>query len=204
MSMKSKDAKNLSGELNQPENGSGDASHSKRKLLKGIVTTAPVVMAISSKPALANFCTVSGFLSGNLSNPNSEKSCGGRSPGYYKSKHGVPHDDPTTFHKVFDGVWRGNDGVYWSPPDMMGKGTPTFYEVLNMGGNNDHYEFGAHAIAAYLNAHNIVGYGLKPEEVTTMVYDIITNGVYTHPGTGKTLDAQGFVYFITQTFSDYY
>ena len=53
------------------ETGSVVESHSKRRLLINIAVTAPVVMAVSSKPSLAqsdNGCE-SIQMSGNLSNP---------------------------------------------------------------------------------------------------------------------------------------
>lgn len=207
--MKSKDTNNQSDKMSQPKSelGSGGADHSKRRLLKGIITTAPVVMAISSKPALANFCGVSGFLSGNLSHHNADKRCGGYSHGHYKQE--IPETDTTTFYEVFHHtVWEGHGGKWGMPNTTQhtgthnthSTGTPTFHEVLWMQGNEDTYMFGAHAIAAYLNAHNVPGYGLEPDTVREMVRQIIEVGVYTHPGTGKTLDAEEFAYFIDQTY----
>lgn len=201
MSMKSKDSKDLSGNLSQPESemDSGGADRSKRRLLKGVITSAPVVMAVSSKPALANLCTVSGFLSGNLSHHNADTSCGGYSHGHYMQV--IPETDTTTFYEVFHHtVWEGHGGKWSMPNHMNDTGTPTFHEVLWMQGSEDSYRFGAHAIAAYLNAYNVPGYGLDPSEVTIMVRDIIKQGVYVHQGTGRTLDAQGFVEFIEQTY----
>ena len=45
-------------------------NQSKRRLLRNIAVTTPVVLAVSSKPALAVDCTGSIMLSGNLSNHN--------------------------------------------------------------------------------------------------------------------------------------
>lgn len=197
--MKSKETKNLSSKVSQPEpeKGTGGADNNKRRLLKGLATSAPVVMAVSSKPALANFCTVSGFLSGNLSNHNEDRRCGGKSPGYWKMNYDRHYSrevfDLFKFKQEFGCLWYGDQGPWHD--DIK------FREILNYEGNEDAYKFGFHAIAAYLNAVNIPGYGLSPDDVANMVIQIAgPGGVYTHPGTGKTLDAQDFVAFIEQTY----
>ncbi|MDT8383076.1 MAG: hypothetical protein RRB22_01530 [Gammaproteobacteria bacterium] len=178
------------------ETPTAQADTGKRRLLKGLMATAPVVMAVSSKPALANFCTVSGFLSGNLSHHDAGQRCGGKSPGYWKNNYDR-HYDPEAFKQV---KFRQEFGVLW-----YGSGGPwdadiSFLTILNFEGNEDAYKFGFHAVAAYLNAVNISGYGLTPNDVAEMVAQIAGSGVYTHPGTGKTLDAQDFVEFIEQTY----
>jgi hypothetical protein len=187
--MKSKDIKKLPESTEKT--GSVGTDQGKRKLLRGLAVTAPVIMAVSSKPALANFCTVSGFLSGNLSNPNSEKRCGGRSPGYWIN-HVTPELKSMTFQALFGGLWEGKSGKWVKDP--------TLYEVLKMKGHEDRYEFGAHAVAVYQNALLISGYPMSVAEVGDIVSQILTYGIYTHGGTGKTLDAQQVVDFFTQTF----
>ena len=76
--MKSKDPINqtkslVSNELEKKqiksETGSVVESHSKRRLLINIAVTAPVVLAVSSKPALAQDGCESIQMSGNLSDP---------------------------------------------------------------------------------------------------------------------------------------
>lgn len=195
MSMKSKDTKNLPDAVNKPEFESGQADHGKRRLLKGVLTTAPVVMAVSSKPALANFCTVSGFLSGNLSNPNSQTYCGGRSPGYWMN-HVSADMHGMTFKHVFGGVWRGNLGDWPSDAHL----TPSLHAVLNMNGNEDRYEFGAHAVAAYQNALTNSSYPLSVFDVGNIVSQVLATGYYVHAGTGRSLDPQETVDFFYQTF----
>lgn len=197
MSMKSKDSKDQLGELSQPEPemDSGGANRSKRRLLKGVVTTAPVVMAVSSKSALANFCTVSGFLSGNLSNPNSQTYCGGRSPGYWMN-HVTDEMRHLSFKAVFGDVWMGDLGD-WPRDDHH---TPKLNEVLNMVGHEDRYQFGAHAVAAYQNALLHSDYPLSVFDVGDIVSQVLVSGYYTHSGTGRTLDAQEVRDFFFQTF----
>ena len=226
MSMKSKDSKDQLGKLSQPEPemDSGGADRSKRRLLRGVITTAPVVMAVSSKPALANFCTVSGFLSGNLSNHATEGyRCGGRSPGYWKN-HDHNHKSHS-FKEVFGDNWRGDYSVYLSHNDHEdededdyhnrnggqscyrlsydGKwdGEPTLDRVFNMDGNDDIHKFGAHAAAAYMNAVAFPGtYPMTTFQVGEIVVEVLSTGEYYHKTTGKTLDVEEVVEFFKQTF----
>ena len=219
MSMKSKDSKDQLGKLNQPEQemDSGEADRSKRHLLKGVISTAPVVLAVSSKPALANFCTVSGFLSGNLSNPNSQTYCGGRSPGYWMN-HG--HSDKSlSFKAVYGKNWGGNYSVYSSQmgndngpmgngpqcyplkDDGTWDGEPTLDTVLHMDGNDDLHQFGAHAAAAYLNSVAFAGtYPMTTYQVGEIVDEVLRTGKYYHGVTDKTLDVEEVVEFFKQTF----
>ncbi|HEC19857.1 MAG TPA: hypothetical protein ENI97_11010 [Gammaproteobacteria bacterium] len=148
-------------------------------------------MAVSSKPALAHFCTVSGFLSGNLSHHDDRHYCGGRSPGYWMN-HVTPEMKTRTFREVFGDVWRGKYGK-WS-------GDPTLYEVLKMTGHDDRYQFGAHAVAAFQNALEFSDYPMSVDEVVDIVAQVLAFGYYTSPGTGQTLDAQDVVGFFYQTF----
>lgn len=187
-------------QLNQEQAGqsvpgkAGSPDSSKRRLLKGAVTAAPVVMAVSSKPALARFCTVSGFLSGNLSNNNTGQHCGGRSPGYWIN-HCTKEMQHTTFLEVFGDVWHGDMGDW-----PRNHHTPTLYDVLKMTGNEDRYQFGAHAVAAYQNALEFSGYPMSIYDVGAIVSEVLQYGYYTHPVTGRTLDAQEVVDFFYQTF----
>ncbi len=52
------------------------------------------------------------------------------------------------------------DGIGYTWPDDI-----TFEQVLNLNGNQDQYQFGAHVVAAYLNAMEIDGYGQTPQDV---------------------------------------
>jgi hypothetical protein len=169
-----------------------EASASKRRFIKGVISTAPVVMAVSSKPALANFCTVSGFLSGNLSNQNHEQYCGGRSPGYWIN-HVTRHMRKKTFTDIFGKVWMGKYGDWDHDPKL--------YEVLKMTGDEDRYQFGAHAVAAYQNAKEYQGtYPMSIYDVGDIVSQVLVKGYYEDPVTGKVLDVQEVVAFLSQTF----
>lgn len=56
---------------NHPPNESDQSGIGRRSLVKGLAST-PIIFTIASRPAWANRCTVSGHLSGNLSNPNTD------------------------------------------------------------------------------------------------------------------------------------
>ena len=55
----------------------------RRRFLTGGLAGAPVILTLSSRPALATFCSHSGMNSGNASQTVSY-SCRGRSPGYWR------------------------------------------------------------------------------------------------------------------------
>ena len=76
---------------------------------------------------------------------------------------------------VFGALWRGNGIGYTWPDDI------TFEQVLNLNGNQDQYQFGAHVVAAYLNAMEIEGYGQTPQDVIRITSEIIDTGVYEIP-----------------------
>ncbi len=175
------------GEQSSSEAVDGKA---RRKFLISAAVTTPVVLSIISRPALGATCTVSGFLSGNLSNPQQQDFCGGRSRSYWKNQFS---DTTTKYADVFGGVWKGRRG-YW------GNGT-TLYRVLRKGARGDLYQFGSHSVAAYLNAVDPgVAYSMSPAEVVDIVDQVLTLGQYTHPGTGRVLDPQEVADFFFGTF----
>ncbi|MCI0654066.1 MAG: hypothetical protein L0Y39_06270 [Methylococcaceae bacterium] len=61
------------GSLTQNRCGS-DIDHKRRSLAVGL--TAPVLMTLASRPALAKQCSISAWNSGNLSNPVDTSTCG--------------------------------------------------------------------------------------------------------------------------------
>lgn len=194
------DSENDGNSLNTEEK-CASTNISKRKLLKRVIGTTPIILAATSKPVLAGWCKVSGFLSGNLSNHHGEEFCGGRSPGYWISKHGIPLDDRTTFRSVFGDLWQDVDGVKWEIQYTGGSETgPLLREVLGMTGNQDHYQFGAHAVAAYMNSITYPSTYMPVAQVLQVVGEVMAFGYYTDPTTGQTLNAEQVVAFIQQTF----
>lgn len=160
----------------------------RRKLLKG--GAAALIMTVSSKSALGGPCTVSGALSGNLSVDHGAEFCGGRSPGYWRRNLS---DGKTRFGDVFGALWHGSAGP-WNPK-------VTLKEVLAMTGNQDRYQFGAHAVAAYLNALLLPSYPMSTHDVIKVVRAVLSPaGVYIDPVTGKSLDVINARDFFSDTF----
>lgn len=64
---------------------SGLASNGRRRFVLGGAAATTTVVTLSSRPALANHCTISGMLSGNLSRPH-DVTCQGLTPGCWKTQ----------------------------------------------------------------------------------------------------------------------
>jgi hypothetical protein len=124
----------------------------RRRLLRGGLAAAPVLMTLVSRPVLAQQCqTPSGFVSGNASVAvGAGPTCQGRTPGYWKQSQWfhswVPPYYPTTVggqggHQatLFDAVFT---------PHYSGK---TLLQVLQMGGGPPN-DVARHVVAALLNA----------------------------------------------------
>lgn len=196
-----------SGENIRPEG----VSDKRRHLIKGIGATAPLMMTIASRPVLGAQCTPSAWVSGNLSDHGQTRmSCGGRSPGYWKTRGGrwavtgfVPgtckhsamthvcrgyKSDGTAFHQSAGGIFAGR--VF---------GHKTMMQVLWLNGNEDPYQLGAHIVAALLNAASIPDYGMDRNDVAEMYRQLVTAGLY-QPSVGEAMTAQDCVRFIQNTF----
>lgn len=163
---------------------------SRRKFLKQATIAAPVLMTIANKPVLGMTCTISGFVSGNLSRP-SQDFCDGLSPGYWKT-HPEQYTDES-FGTVFGGYWKGSKLPTW-PVNIL------LSEVLQFKGHEDTYEFGSHAVAAYLNSIHRQ-YSHTPQEIINIVHEVIVTGEYVHETTGEVLTAEDVVDFIVGTFN---
>ena len=181
----------LMGDKHSPQ------SARRKFLIKSAAASVPVILTVTSRPAMGgNFCTPSGFLSGNLSDhgDDHDRSCNGLSPGYWK--HSFPKQfEDVRFSRVFGGVWVDGRGVPWEPDT-------TLKQVLHFRGNEDRYRFGAHAVAAYLNAeHRIrLHYPMEVDTVIDIVRQVLTVGVYTDPSTGLSMDAMEVKEFFEGTY----
>lgn len=150
-----------------PEQGAG---LSRRQFTRVGLIAAPVIMTLASRPALGYYnCTLSGLLSGNISNPNTG-TCFGKSPGFWKggnffksgdrNKYGTawgkenwpsPVIPTTLFHSIFAG---------------SNFGGATMIQVMDMTGSQDPHQMGFQTVAAYLNALEAWGlqrFGLNQE-----------------------------------------
>ena len=191
--------------------GSVGVSEKRRHLIKGIGAATPLMMTIASRPVMGAQCTPSAWVSGNLSDHgHTRMSCGGRSPGYWKTRAGrwavtgfVPgtchhramshvckayKSDGTAFHQAAGGVFAGR--VF---------GNKTMMQVLWLNGDEDPYQLGAHMVAALLNAVSIPDYGMDRNDVMDMYRQLVTSGVY-QPSVGEPMTAQDCVRFIQNTF----
>lgn len=78
------------GEDNAAEVQRALAEHARasarRRFIKGTAAASPILLSLVSRPVMgaARFCTASGLMSGNLSQPQTSDGCGGLSPGYWK------------------------------------------------------------------------------------------------------------------------
>ena len=82
---------------------------SRRRLLKGAATAAPVVMAVTSMPVWGNNCSLSGILSGPNSGGQDVYQCQGCTPGFWKTNPNVwPGETPGG---VTDGIYDDTSGT---------------------------------------------------------------------------------------------
>lgn len=189
--------------------GDGPAAPDRRRLLKGALGTAPLVLSLKARPVLGSGgCTVSGLLSGNLSGP--APSCEGCTPGYWKTHRGswpAPYEPGTCgsgkgkgmgmgmgagcnapggwsggtrFADVFGMAGLAHFALSADTVDAIGGDVSmlTLMQVLWLGGDEDPYRLGAHAVAALLNAaHGGVSFGYTPGEII----DLFDAGYATDP-----------------------
>lgn len=62
----------VTGEVAEQTNGS---TRGRRRFIKGAAGVAPIIMTVASRPVLANNCSVSGAMSGNVSQPGNSIAC---------------------------------------------------------------------------------------------------------------------------------
>lgn len=130
------------------QNTSASMSPARRRLLRGGLSVAPVVMASAPRSVMAGGVCVpaSSFASVNASRPDLLFNCTGRSPGYWKNHASWPNgyfpvDQGLNKATQFNGVFTGSAGY----PNK------TFLQVLQLqGGGRD--AVARHIVAAFLNA----------------------------------------------------
>ncbi len=149
--------------VTKPEN-SGDSAEnrraSRRRFLTGGAAAAPVIMTLSSRPALATTC---GLLSGgsvNDSRPGDQSTCHG-----YGCSHWM----------AYKGYWKDRYPTWKKCSWMMGcyipGGDPTLWSALSAGG------FHGHCVSAVLNAWWMPGdYGYTEYEIKDKIHQHISEG----------------------------
>ena len=152
----------------------------RRRFIKGSAAVTPVLLSLVSRPVMGTtrFCSASGFMSGNLSQPNTGLGCGGLSPGYWKNHS--PWPSP-----YVSGTQNGNGngstfagGTKFHDVFAKGRynyGTKSMLEVLW----TDPGSFAFHTIAALLNAASgLYGTALTTTQVIQIWNQIMSVGYY--------------------------
>jgi len=179
--------KGVDAEAPPPDSRHTPSKITRRRLLKGGLATAPVLMTIANRPAIAaglpGACrTASAFGSINAS-PTGQADiiCSGRTPGYWKQSQrfsqwsapfyptdvmpAPPGHRATKFHSSTTGF---NGSIF---------GTNTMLQVLDTGGGGA-VAVGRHITAALLNAQAGLTPVLSVATVRTIWNAYITNGYY--------------------------
>lgn len=217
------DNKTHSNQQNTSEEDKPEAGHSadirRRRLIKG-ATLAPVILSVTSRPVLGAECTISGFISGNVSDPGQSDCVGGFSPGAWRTPYrgdgnwnNTPFD-PGTCKNSAKKQWTCNgyedDGTpFFGPSTFTGSDThyhdKTLMQVLWMKGHEDPHEFGQHIVAALCNSYAVAGYGMKPSDVLEIYSNIEAHGGpssgYYEGANGKIMSVEDVVIFIQSTFA---
>lgn len=204
----------LEQHLSEPSPGH---SENRRRLLKGVAAATPVIMTVASRPVLGAQCTPSAWVSGNLSDHGRDAiSCGGRSPGYYKTRPeawaGTMFDPGTCARTTRMGtckVYRPDGTPFHRFSRLRRRGVfpghyyhnKTLMQVLWLRGHEDPYRLGAHIVAALLNAASIPEYGLSVRDVIRMYGQLARRGYYKPASGGHPMSAQEVVLFIRNTFA---
>lgn len=142
---KGQDSSDTHEESNKPQAEVNGANLSRRKFAKAGLISAPVLMTLASRPALGAYqCSVSGAISGNLSNIDDSISCGSKSPGWWKNNAdsiwlAAGYTRDVKFHDVFSRT-------------TYDYGDMTLQDVMEAGGTQDPYRVGFQAVGALLNA----------------------------------------------------
>lgn len=173
-------------ESGESHNVSENPGAARRRLLKGGLAGAPVLMTLISRPVLGAQClSPSAFGSGNVSHPNQGQPCLGVTPGYWKNHTSDwPAAIPTAmmFHPFFG-------GNQYSGQTML--------QVLNDGGGPPN-DVGRHIVAALLNAAK--GWNVAPDQTAVRnIWNEYAQSGYFEPTAGVHWDHTQIVAYLTST-----
>lgn len=188
---------------------------SRRGFTKSGLAMSGVILTLASRPVMACTCkSPSGFLSGNVSAPNTTLKCYGLSPGYWKNH---PEAWPSPYKA---GTCTGTVKVCSNPANWTTIGATKFASVFNCnnhgsiyakytmfqvvsagGGSVDPQELGAHIVAALLNARKGLTPVLTEAKVINMFNEWNQNG-YFEPTAGVKWYGEDIVDYIVSTFDD--
>jgi len=146
--------------------GMNSRGKDRRRFIKRAIVAAPFILTVASRPVWAINCTMSGQLSGNLSDAAGEE-CGGEgcSAEYWEGNHRMWHHEfqPDC---VFDSVFRLSTEVF---------GKDTLSKVISKSGNPKK-DLGREAVAALQNAAGPVSYDFTVYQVIDMVRTAFDSG----------------------------
>ena len=154
----------LSGESKQPAaTESLDArGAARRRFTRAGVGASGVLMTLASQPGMAAVCaTPSGSLSSGMTSraPNTQVTCGGVSPGYWKN-----HDWPAGTSRTA----RFGD-IFPCGPSSLVMSNMTMYDVLcNADTNVDKFNTASHVVSAYCNYRQDPTYVITPTILSKM------------------------------------
>jgi len=145
--------------------------NSRRSFLTKAVITGPIISTVASRPVWgAGICSLSGSLSGNLSNHGEQSDCDGpvgRSPGYWAQWEKITSCNESHWKQGLKRLYNW-DRAGFSPTDSfisaLGTGPDTTLgDVMRVGAGTDSFE--RHVIAALLSASHPLMFGLVPYTV---------------------------------------
>ncbi len=195
-------------------NPASEVSGMRRRLLRGGLSSAPLLVTLTSRPVLAQTCfSPSETLSGTLSHKADDLPvCNGRSPGMWKTlgedtsnpRHADgtvaqwPIPTSTAFHKVFP------RGSYANFVTVRKNGTTkdlSMLEVMQLSGAEDPAKIGFHFVGAYLNI--LVGLvdprAMTAPRLVALWTEWVNKGYYTPYAGATPWYAEDIVAYITQT-----
>lgn len=158
-----------------------NVQQARRRLLRGGLAAAPVLMSVASRPVMAGGqagrCTpASSFASINASRPDELYHCSGRTPGYWKQSQFF-HLWPSPYKPQGNNATQFDD-VFGAAGGYPGK---TLLDVLSLEGNAGGRDaLARHIVAALLNAAS----GKTPADVLSVSTvkaiwrDFVSQGYY--------------------------
>ncbi|HSJ47737.1 MAG TPA: hypothetical protein VLA26_02715 [Gammaproteobacteria bacterium] len=178
----------------------------RRRLIKGAVGAAPLLITLASRPAWGGNICWSGIQSGNVSGQRNEECVGGRTPGYYKvnvlphgGDPGWPTYDPLQGISIDHGCNQVHTNgtikkpckTLFSDPNATDVPGTKLGELFYSAPSNlrdytlmqilHQYEptFAFHAVATYFNALNFTDFIFRPDQALAIINDIFAMGYHT-------------------------
>lgn len=172
----------------------------RRRFLTLGLGAAPVVLTLTSRPALARSCATLSATASMAADPLTSAGhgldvCLGQSPRRWDGSSSLRtlfgNENGPQFQSIFGFLW---DGA-WKPGVR-------FREVLRMNADQDPHQFGANLVAAYCNAVEYAGrYPLTTTQVVQIGAAIKIGGYYDVPDTGQQWDVEEVMEFFQQTYT---